>query len=164
VPLFDTSVPRRLLWPINAPWPRRRARTLLRKFRSCFPAIDYDMDLAVELANAQAFLDGHKKRVRLYGGLVRHRKIGSAALAVVLAHETGHHLGGPPYLQFYRWLSSEERATEWALTVGLQIVFGHRPAADIAKRGVDQMRSIGWLNNLPSAASLIALHQCAKAR
>jgi hypothetical protein len=143
MPLFDTSVPRRLLWPIDAPWPRRRARTLLRKFQSCFPKIAYDMDLAVELANAQAFLDDGGKRVRLYGGLVRHRKIGAAGLAVALAHETGHHLGGPPYLRYYRWLSSEERATEWALSEGLQKVFGRGAAGAISRRGVDQLRSIG---------------------
>ncbi len=143
MPLFDASVPRRLLWPIDAPWPRRRARALLEKFQSCFPAITYDMDLEVELANAQAFLDDKGKRVRLYGGLVRHRRVGSAGLAVALAHETGHHLGGPPFLQFYRWLSSEERATEWALTVGMQKAFGRRRVAAIAKRGVDQLRSIG---------------------
>jgi hypothetical protein len=143
MPLFDTSVPRRLLWPIDAPWPRRRARALLNKFQLCFPMIIYDMDLAVELANAQAFLDDKGKRVRLYGGLVRHRKIGSAGLAVALAHETGHHLGGRPYLQYYRWLSSEERATEWAMTIGLQKVFTHRFCATIAKRGVNQLKAIG---------------------
>jgi hypothetical protein len=101
------------------------------------------MDLAVELANAQAFLEDQTRRVRLYGGLVRHRKIGFAGLAVTLAHETGHHLGGPPHLRFYQWLSSEERATEWAATEGLQKVFGDRPAAGIAKCGFDQLRSIG---------------------
>ncbi len=101
------------------------------------------MDLAVELANAQAFLDDGGKRVRLYGGLVRHRKVGSAGLAVALAHETGHHLGGAPYLQYCRWLSSEARATEWGMTVGLQKVFGRRLSAPLAKRGVDQLRSIG---------------------
>jgi hypothetical protein len=143
MPLFDTPVPRRLLWPIDAPWPRRRGRALIRKFQSCFPEVTYDIDFAIELANAQAFLDEGGRRVRLYGGLVRHRKVGSAGLAVALAHETGHHLGGPPYLQFYRWLSSEERASEWALSEGLQKVFGRREATAISKHGVEQLRSIG---------------------
>ena len=100
------------------------------------------MDIHVKLANAQAFLDGGRKRVRLYGGLVRHRKIGSAGLAVALAHETGHHLAGPPYLQFYHWLSSEERATEWAMTVGLQKVFGKKVATRIGKRGLIELQLI----------------------
>lgn len=145
MPLFDAPVPRRLLWPIDAPWPKRRARNLLKKFQSCFPQIAYDMKLDVELANAQAFLDGGVKRVRLYGGLVRHRKIGSAGLAIALAHETGHHLGGAPYLQYYRWLSSEERATAWAMDIGLTSVFGTRPAVRFREDGLQQLRTIGLI-------------------
>ena len=101
------------------------------------------MDLEVELANAQAFLDGGLRRVRLYGGLVRHKRITLAGLAVVLAHETGHHLGGTPHLQYYRWLSSEERANEWAKTVGLQVVFGRVTAGIIWTRGTKELKKIG---------------------
>jgi hypothetical protein len=104
------------------------------------------MDINVDLANAQAFLEGNKKRVRVYGGLVRHRTIGSAGLAVALAHETGHHLGGAPYLKYYRWLSSEERATEWAITAGLPKVFGYASAQTISKIGMLQLNSIGRLD------------------
>ncbi|SJZ30365.1 hypothetical protein SAMN02745126_00003 [Enhydrobacter aerosaccus] len=115
---------------------------MLRRFQACFPDVVYDTDLAVELANGQAFLDGDLKRVRLYGGLVRHREMTSAALALTLAHETGHHLGGPPFLPFHRWLSSEERATEWGTTVGLQRVFGERTARRIAGQGGRQLERI----------------------
>jgi hypothetical protein len=139
--LFDSTVPRHLLWPINAPWPRRRAQAIIKQFQKTFPNVVYDMDLRVELANAQAFLDQGNKRVRVYGGLVRHRKIGTAGLAVAIAHETGHHLGGPPYLQFYRWLSSEERATEWAGDFGIKKVFGSRWSA-IYKLGNAQLLQI----------------------
>lgn len=100
------------------------------------------MNLDVEVANAQAFIDGDKKRVRLYGGLVRHRYIGSAGLSVALAHESGHHLGGAPYLRSYRWLSSEERATEWALTVGLPEIFGNTAGLRIAATGLAQLQKI----------------------
>ena len=100
------------------------------------------MDSAIELANAQAFRDDGMMRVRVFGGLVRHRKIRMEGLAVALAHETGHHLGGPPYLQFYRWLSSEERATDWGLTVGLRKVFGEARSESIAKHGTEQLRAI----------------------
>ncbi|OFX00753.1 MAG: hypothetical protein A3D94_17515 [Alphaproteobacteria bacterium RIFCSPHIGHO2_12_FULL_66_14] len=100
------------------------------------------MDLGVELANAQAFLHLGARHVRLYGGLVRHRKIGSAGLAVALAHETGHHLGGSPRLPFYKWLSSETRADAWAMTVGLNQIFGHDPADRIWKRGRAELDAI----------------------
>jgi hypothetical protein len=141
MPLFDDPVPSRLLWPLDAPWPKRRARALLRRFQAEFPDLVYDMDLRVELANAQAFLLKGKRRVRLYGGLVRHRGLGWTGLAVALAHETGHHLGGPPFHRAYRWLSSEERATEWAMTVGLTTVFGAR-APGIGRRGAEALKAI----------------------
>jgi hypothetical protein len=143
MPLFDPPVPRRLLWPKNAPWPKRRAQALLKKFQSCFPMVLYDMDLGVLLANAQAFRAGKQKHVRLYGGLVRHRWIGSAGLAFALAHETGHHLGGAPFLQYLPWLSSEERASEWATTCGLPVVFGVDRADVVTRRGVTQLKAIG---------------------
>lgn len=142
MPLFDATVPRRLLWPPDASWPRRRARAVVGRFQARFPELAYDIDLDVELANAQAFLDGRTRRVRLYGGLVRHRRIGSAGLAVVLAHETGHHLGGPPYLVPYRWLSSEDSATAWAKSVGIVEVFGSAQAARIWRQGQLQLEAI----------------------
>ncbi len=143
MPLFDAPVSPRLLWPVTAPWPRRRARALIKRFQACFPEITYDMDLNVELINAQAFRAGKQQYVRLYGGLVRHRRIGLAGLAVVLAHESGHHRGGPPYLKFQPWLSSEERSTEWAFAVGLKMVFGPDAAQALARRGTGQLRAIG---------------------
>lgn len=100
------------------------------------------MNLDVHLANAQAFVDGDKKRVRLYGGLVRHRYIGSAGLAVALAHETGHHLGGAPSMKYLHWLSSEDRATEWAITVGLPEIYGSTAARLLSIRGLAELNSI----------------------
>ncbi|MBU8874031.1 M56 family metallopeptidase [Reyranella sp. MMS21-HV4-11] len=116
---------------------------MLRRFQATFPGILYDLELGVDVANAQAFVEGGRKRVRLYGGLVRHRNIGSAGLATVLAHETGHHLGGPPHLPTNRSLSSEERATEWALSIGLPTVFGIRTAQRIASSGCKQLQALG---------------------
>jgi len=142
MPFLDASVPRRLLWPVQAPWPRRRARVLIRRFATCYPEISYDVEPAVALANAQAFLEGGRMRVRLFGGLVRHRKIGTAGLAVVLAHETGHHLGGPPHLVPYRWLSSEDSATAWAKTVGIVKVFGSARAERLWRQGLMQLDEV----------------------
>jgi hypothetical protein len=142
MPFLDAPVKRHLLWPRSAKWPTRRARGLLRLFQAQWPELVYDMDLGVPLANAQAFLDGDIRRVRLYGGLVRHRHLGSAALAFTLAHETGHHLGGPPHLPFYSWLSSEERATEWALATGLRALYADPNALRIGRLGQAQLLRI----------------------
>jgi len=143
MPLFDPPVPRHLLWPKNALWPRRRARALLARFQVAFPELVYDFEFETDIANAQAFLEGKARRVRIFGGLSRHRNIGLAGLSVALAHETGHHLGGAPYLRNYRWLSSEERATEWALAEGLPRIFGNTAGLRIASTGLAQLQRIG---------------------
>ena len=79
--LFDKPVNSTLLWPINAPWPKRRARAQIKRFQACFPHLIYDMDLVVELANAQAFLAGKQRHVRLYGGLAMIRLNSSQQMA-----------------------------------------------------------------------------------
>ncbi|MBS0517212.1 MAG: hypothetical protein JSR90_00895 [Proteobacteria bacterium] len=142
VPLFDSAVHPDLLWPRSAPWPRRRARAVLRRFQIAFPELEYDIDLDVPLANAQAFLEDGVRRVRLYGGLVRHRLIGMEGIAVVLGHETGHHLGGAPFHEQLKWLSSETRADAWAATVGLRKVFGTSGARRITVSGTKQLNEI----------------------
>jgi Zn-dependent protease with chaperone function len=127
---------------MHSAWPKRRARILVRRFRECFPELIYEIDLEIRIVNAQATLDGDRRVVRVYGGLVRHRKLNSAGLAVALAHETGHHLGGPPLHRVFRWLSSEERATEWAMTRGLRTVFGRDRADAIAKKGTMNLQLV----------------------
>ena len=69
--------------------------------------------------NAQAYIGEKGRSVRLYGGLGRHREVGVEGIAFALAHEVGHHLGGPPHHEFYTTISSEERASEWAEETGL---------------------------------------------
>ena len=142
MPLFDPPVAPALLWPIEARWPLRRAQMLLKQFQERWPELSYDIDLAVDVVNAQAFLDQGLRRIHLYGGLVRHRNVGRAGLAVTLAHETGHHLGGPPYHDTYRWLSSEAQADQWAQTIGLVSLFGKFAAQRIWKTGTAQLSSI----------------------
>lgn len=142
MPLFDPPVVPALLWPIEATWPKRRARTLLKQFQERWPELSYDVDLAVDVVNAQAFLDQGVRRIHLYGGLVRHRHVGRAGLVVTLAHETGHHLGGPPYHDSYRWLSSEAQANRWAQTVGLVSLFGSVAAQRIWRTGTAQLAGI----------------------
>ena len=69
-------------------------------------------------------------------------QVGVEGIAFALAHETGHHLGGPPHHQFYRTISSEERANEWAANDGLPLVFGRAVAARYVRRGIAQLTGI----------------------
>jgi hypothetical protein len=50
----------------------------------------------------------------------------SKSWALLLAHETGHHLGGPLYDPAIPWLSWQGQADYWAAAVGMQRVFGAR--------------------------------------
>ena len=134
MPVLDTSVPSRLLWPEEAAWPRRRIRRLIGRFRACFPEITYETRIGLPIANAQAVRSGGSRVVLVFGGLLRHRLVGSAGLSVALAHETGHHLGGEPRMKFLRWLSSEERADEWARDVCLPAVYASQAPA-VWRRG-----------------------------
>ena len=57
-----------------------------------FPEMTYEL-LGCPTINAQAWRLGSVAFVRVYGGLVRHPAITKYGLALMLAHETGHHLG-----------------------------------------------------------------------
>lgn len=112
-----------------------RIEAVVQRFRAAFPRIEYDILWSSRTCNAQAFVLDGRKHVRLYGGLARHREISVAGIAWVLAHETGHHLGGPPWHPHFPWISSEERANAWATAIGLPKVFGRRLAGRYCKFG-----------------------------
>jgi len=140
VPIFDDVVPIADVWPVDARWPIFRAEQLLTRFRANFPDLHYDIFWNTRLMNAQAFIGPLGRCVRLHGGLARHRSIGIEGLAFALAHETGHHVGGPPYHPSYLSLiSSEERANEWAAKCGLPLLFGEKVGSRYALRGLRQL-------------------------
>ena len=147
MPIFDEVAKPQDLWPLEAPWPRRRVDLLLASFRSGFPQIHYDLLWEPPIVNAQAFHGAQGATVRLYGGLGRHRLAKAEALALALAHETGHHLGGMPAHPLYKSISSEERADTWAMTVGLPHLFGPQRTQRFIKTGRQQLRTIisSWM-------------------
>jgi Zn-dependent protease with chaperone function len=130
--ILDPPLPTKLLRPIDDSRHRRRVERIVDVFSVAFSDIRYDVYWQSRVANAQAFLWAGERCVRLYGGLARHRGLTVAGIAWVLAHETGHHLGGPPYHELQPALSSEAASTAWAIDHGLKRAFG--PA--LAKRYV----------------------------
>jgi hypothetical protein len=127
-----------LVWPVEARWPWRRADALLKRFRACFPDIYFDVYWETRLMNAQAYIGEKGRSVRLYGGLGRRREVGVEGVAFALAHEVGHHLGGPPHTS----ISSEERANEWAEETGLPTVFGNAVARRYVRQGLAQLAAV----------------------
>jgi hypothetical protein len=145
--IFDDLVPKEDVCSEESHWPRRRADALIERFQDAFPTIHYDLFWETRVLNAQAFISDRGRCVRLYGGLGRHRKIGVEGVAFALAHETGHHLGGPPRHPFYKSLSSERRASEWALTIGLPKVFGCNVGQRYGYCGLRQLAAL-WPHHL----------------
>ncbi len=66
MPIFDDIMPEEELWPVDAPWPRRRAEAVLARFRAAFPLIHYNLAWNARLMNAQAFIAENGRSVRLY--------------------------------------------------------------------------------------------------
>jgi hypothetical protein len=133
--LLDPPVPKRSLRPLDDSRHCRRVERIVEAFATRFPAIVYDVLWDSRSANAQAFLWDGVRCVRLYGGLARHNKITVAGIAWVLAHETGHHLGGPPLHPLHPAVSDELVADAWARQHGLVRVFGRRLARRYAGLG-----------------------------
>jgi hypothetical protein len=125
-----------LSWPTEEVLPSRRSQQhrrrvlsdLFKKFRRAFPEVTYELLWESPTINAQAWRLGSARFVRVYGGLVRHPTITKYGLALMLAHETGHHLGGLPRDPDMTWMTWQGQADYWAARTGMRLVFG--PKAD----------------------------------
>jgi hypothetical protein len=123
-----------LNWPAEEVLPSRRAQQqrrcvvldLLNKFGHAFPEITYELLWESPTINAQAWRLGSARYVRVYGGLVRYRAISKCGLALMLAHETGHHLGGSPRDPDMTWMTWQGQADYWAARTAMPLVFGSK--------------------------------------
>jgi hypothetical protein len=114
------------------------ALDLLSMFAKAFPEITYDLFWDARTVNAQAWYSGEIRHVVLYGGLVRHRLVSRNCLALTLAHETGHHLGGRPLDPELRWPTWQGQADYWAARTAMPHVFGTKARA-ITLRGAREL-------------------------
>jgi hypothetical protein len=120
---------------------RRLAEVIIARFAQVFPQITYTLIWDSLLINAQAWRLGEQRSVYLYGGLVRHTVISRAGLALALAHETGHHLGGEPYDPVMTWMTSEEQSDHWAAVSCMPRLFGSR-ANSLTLRGACEIAAV----------------------
>jgi hypothetical protein len=133
------STPAECLLPATDAERRELVAAIVGRFSTAFDDIAIDIAWNSDTLNAQAYrLGPTAAHVRVYGGLARHCDIGPEGLALAIAHEIGHHRGGPPVSRHYHWLSTDRRADEWARTVGLPTVFGPA-AAEVMRAGSDQL-------------------------
>ncbi|WP_225712509.1 hypothetical protein [Bradyrhizobium semiaridum] len=92
---------------------------ILTDFRQAFPELRFELDEASTTVNAQAFIRGNDRVVRLYGGLAYHASIGADGLIFTLLHEVGHHLSRGGRLAANAELGCECAADRWVLTDGM---------------------------------------------
>ncbi len=138
-----------LNWPVEqrqlSPRARQRRKSiilnLLDQFGEAFPQITYELLWESATINAQAWRLGSARYVRVYGGLIRHPRMTRPGLALMLAHETGHHLGGPPYDPAMPWISWQGQADYWAASVGMKTVFGLQ-AKKLTLKGARQIADL----------------------
>ncbi len=102
---------------------------VLERFSATFPDILFHLIWRSDSLNAQASMLDDCRYVVVMGGLARNRRLGENGLAVAIAHEVGHHLGGRPLDPDYPWLSCEAQADYWATRVGMKCVYGNEEGA-----------------------------------
>jgi hypothetical protein len=130
MPIFDLPPRRGSLRPIG-PQMTAWGEALLERFRSAFPELAFEIAWHSDTVNARALFGQPRHRIVLYGGLVRHRLIGDDGLALALAHEVGHLLGGRPRHRYHFWLSCEGVADYWATRHGVRKIW---PAGEVMQR------------------------------
>lgn len=74
--------------------------------------------------NAYADQSGNAWNVHMFGGLARHELVTDDGFALVVCHETGHHLGGAPKYNGNEWASNEGQADYFGTLKCMRRVFG----------------------------------------
>jgi hypothetical protein len=116
----------------------RVAEALITLFGTAFPEISYDLIWQSPTINAQAWRVGSARHVTIYGGLIRCPTMTRSGLALTIAHETGHHLGGPPQDVDMPWMTWQGQADYWAARIAMPFVFESQ-ARNMTLRGARQI-------------------------
>lgn len=122
LPDYMTTAAKGSLWPKDSSMTQEIAREISDHFRRFYPDVVYHVDWDDETVNAFAWREGGRRHVSLLGGLLRHKALGREGVALVLAHELGHHYGGAP--TYPSGLSCEGQADYWAGSVGMPTAWG----------------------------------------
>jgi hypothetical protein len=120
-------------------------KMLVCEFRTVFAGIEYEIDTQTRIVvNAQAFAQGDKRFVRVYGGLAFHPLVSEDALVFTLLHETGHHRARGRRFAGDPMIACDCLADKWAAGAG----------ANALRRGSG--RAINLANALNSLDALVA--------
>lgn len=116
----------------------QKARQLLNLWYGYYPNVAFELAWNDNTVNAFAWVDSNgQRRVKICGGLVRHHAIRWEGLALVIAHEVGHHFGGSPSYPF--GLSCEGQADYWAALIGMRNVYPDEEYFAVMIPAIDQL-------------------------
>jgi len=137
LPDYMTKAAPDKLWPMDHSVVRERAQKLSKLFEEFYPNVTYHVDWDDDTVNAYAWRNWWGTRhVALKGGLLRHKDLQIEGIALVLAHEIGHHYGGKP--TYSSGLSCEGQADYWAAKIGMREVYGNS-YRDMMEPAMDQL-------------------------
>lgn len=129
---------------------RAWAEYLFRQYKSFYPEINFLLDWESEEVNAYAWVgenDG-KRYVQLKGGLVRAKELEVEGIALVLAHEIGHHYGGEPVYSS-GGLSCEGQADFYASRDIMRVVWFGEYYITVMEKAIDQMSKFFKVTYVP---------------
>lgn len=132
----------------NDPLSRQWTQYLLEQHAAFYPTVNYQLDWADDTVNAYAWVQNGQRFVAIKGGLVRHVALALEGIALVIAHETGHHFGGPP--TFPGGLSCEGQADYAGVRDVMRKIWFGDQYAKMALGGIAQMANFFGVPNSPT--------------
>lgn len=127
------------LYPLDYSVPYEMAEYLARQYKTFYPDVEYQIDWLNDAVNAVAFIKNGKRYVVLYGGLIRHHRVQVEGAGLVIAHELGHHYGGPPRYPNNTWASCEGQADYWGAKIAQRKVWWGEYSIDQTTKGAAQL-------------------------
>ncbi|MFI6497990.1 M48 family metalloprotease [Nonomuraea typhae] len=131
------------------PAAREWSEALVHLHRAWYPDITYHVDWTDEDVNAYAWVENGVRHVALKGGLIRHMKLETEAIALILAHEIGHHYGGDP--KFPGGLSCEGQADYYGVRDAMRKVWFGFQYITVTDAAIAQMANFFNVPNVPTA-------------
>lgn len=138
--ISDDEAAKKALEPMrrwNDPLSREWTEYLINHHKNFYPDVTFHLDWADNTVNAYAWVDNRVRHVALKGGLIRHVALELEGIALVLAHELGHHYGGNP--TFPGGLSCEGQADYFGVAVIMRNVWFGEQYITTADAGISQM-------------------------
>lgn len=132
-----------VLSPLDYTVPYEMAEYIVYNYKRYYPEIIFTINWTDDRVNAYAWIEGGRRRVELLGGLIRHRAVKAEGVGLVLAHEIGHHYGGPPrYPAPSDWASCEGQSDYWGALVAERAVWWGPESVRQIKEGGFQLYNL----------------------